>query len=154
MYRQSEKNLLNSNISSRCPHNVVNFGPLTAEIVGEFGAPQQIWTGFASLLRWCTDIAHRSQPNLAQCLTISWAGTLYIHLRGLFPSDGILPGAKFTLCPSLAFSYIGSVTALHSSTGCQPKFAACYKEWNYATFAEDATYIRQGGHHIGHRPTF
>ena len=32
-YRQSEKNLLSSNISSTCPHNMVNFGPLVAEIV-------------------------------------------------------------------------------------------------------------------------
>jgi len=32
MYRQSEKNLLSSNISSSCPYNMVNFGPLTAEI--------------------------------------------------------------------------------------------------------------------------
>jgi len=32
MYRQSEKNLLNSNISSTCPHNMLNFHPLTAEI--------------------------------------------------------------------------------------------------------------------------
>jgi len=29
------------------------------------------------------------------------------------PSNGILPSAKFTLRPSLAFSYIGSVTARH-----------------------------------------
>jgi len=27
------KNLLSSNMSSRCPHNMVNFGPLVAEIV-------------------------------------------------------------------------------------------------------------------------
>jgi len=33
MYRQLEKNLLSSNISSTCPHNMVNFGPLAAEIV-------------------------------------------------------------------------------------------------------------------------
>jgi len=33
MYRQSEKDLLSSNISSTCPHNMVNFGPLAAEIV-------------------------------------------------------------------------------------------------------------------------
>jgi len=35
MYRQSEKNLLssNSNISSTRPRNVVNFGPLAAQIV-------------------------------------------------------------------------------------------------------------------------
>jgi len=32
MYRQSEKNLLSSNICSTCPYNMVNFGPLTAEI--------------------------------------------------------------------------------------------------------------------------
>jgi len=27
-----KKNLLSSNISSRCPHNMMNFGPLAAEI--------------------------------------------------------------------------------------------------------------------------
>jgi len=32
MYRQSEKSLLNGNISSTCPHNMVNIGPLAAEI--------------------------------------------------------------------------------------------------------------------------
>jgi len=32
MYWQSEKNLLSSNSSSTCPHNMVNFGPLVAEI--------------------------------------------------------------------------------------------------------------------------
>jgi len=30
MYRQSEKKLLSSNMSSACAHNVVNFGPLVA----------------------------------------------------------------------------------------------------------------------------
>jgi len=28
-----KKNLLSSNMSSKCPHNMVNFGPLAAEIV-------------------------------------------------------------------------------------------------------------------------
>jgi len=32
MYRQSEKNLLSSDMSSTCPHNMVNFGILMAEI--------------------------------------------------------------------------------------------------------------------------
>jgi len=73
---------------------------------------------------------------------------------GALAPDGISPRAKFSLRPSLAFSYIGSVTARHSSGGRQPNFAAWYKEWNYGTFAEGATYIRLGGHHIGHRPTF
>jgi len=33
MYRQSEKYLLNSNISPTCPYNMANFGLLAAEIV-------------------------------------------------------------------------------------------------------------------------
>jgi len=32
MYRQSEKNLLNTNTSSTCHDNMMNFGLLTAEI--------------------------------------------------------------------------------------------------------------------------
>jgi len=31
-YQQSEKNLLNSNTSSTCPYNMVNLGPLAAQI--------------------------------------------------------------------------------------------------------------------------
>jgi len=77
-----------------------------------------------------------SQPNLARCLAVSWADASYIHLRGLLPPGGILSGAKFTLRPSLAFSYICSVTARHLSSGRQPKFAACYRKWNYGTLAE------------------
>jgi len=64
------------------------------------------------------------------------------------------PGAKCMLRPSLEFSYIGSVTAWHSSSGRQPNFAAWYKEWNSGTFTEGATYIRLGSHHVGNRPTF
>jgi len=62
---------------------------------------------------------NEGQPNFARCLAVSWAGTLYIHFWGcwsLLPRIGILPGAKFTLRPTLAFSYIGSVTARHSSS--------------------------------------
>jgi len=87
-------------------------------------------------------------------LAVFWAGTLYIHIWGLLPPDGILLRAKFTLRQSLALSYIGSVTARNSSSGPQPNFAAWYKEWNYGTYTEGATYIRLGGHHVGHRPTF
>ena len=63
------------------------------------------------------------QPNLARCLAVSWPGTLYTFSGALAP-DGILTGAKLTLRPSLAFSYIGSVTARHSSSGRQPNCAA------------------------------
>jgi len=66
--------------------------------------------------------------------------TIYSFSGALAP-DGILPGAKFTLRPSLAFSYTGSITAWHSSSGREPNFAAWYKEWNYGTLADGATDI-------------
>jgi len=130
MYRQSEKNLLNSNISSRCLHNMAKFGPLTAEIgLPVWGTPANFnrFRVLASLLqrRRSPEV---SQPNFARCLVVSWACTLYIHFWGLLPLDGIFIRATFTLRPSLAFSYIGSVTARHSSNGPQPNFAAWYKE--------------------------
>jgi len=51
--------------------------------------------------------------RLLCCYTVSF----YIHFRGLLPCDEISLHAKFTLRPSLAFSYIGSVTPRHSSSG-------------------------------------
>ena len=140
MYRQPKRNLLNSNISPTCSHNIVNFGPLTAEICSGVRAPQRISTGFASWFCYYSDVAHR---------TPTWAGTLYIHFGGSCPLTEFCYVQN-----SLAFSYIVSVTARHSSSGRQPNFAAWYKEWNYGTFAEGATYSWLGSHHIGHRPIF
>jgi len=81
-------------------------------------------------------------------------GPVVKSVESVLSPDGILPGANCTLRPSLAFSYIGTVTARHSSIGRQPKFAAWYTEWNYETFAEGATYIQLDGHYTGHRHTF
>jgi len=85
--RQSEE-LLNSSISSTCLHNMVNFGPLTAEIGSGVWGTRANFNGFRILAA----LLH---------------GT---------PVVGV------------------SQTLRHSTEG--------------------ATYIRQGGHHVGHRPTF
>jgi len=94
------KNLLNSNISSTCSHNMVNFGPLAAEI------SSRVWGTLArfqrlSGLRFVTapTSLNGNRPNFTRCLAISWGGTLYIHFRELLSHNRILPGAKFTLCP-------------------------------------------------------
>jgi len=138
----NRKNLLNINFSSRCSHNMANFGRLAAEIgSGVWGTPAN-FSGFRvlpSLLQW------RHSPEASQ--------TLHTFLGAPAPWQNF-PGAKFTLRPSLAFSYIGSITKWHSSSWRQPNFAAWYTEWNYGTFAEGASYIWLGGHHTGHRPTF
>jgi len=130
---------------------MVNFGPLVAEIGSVVWSTPANFNGFRilpSLLQQCRS---PKAYQTARCLAVSWVGTVYIHFRGLLPSDRILPGAKFTLRPSLAFSYIGSVTARHSSSRRQPNFVAWYREWNYRTVAEGATCIRLGSHHVGHQ---
>ena len=82
------KNLLSSNTSSTCPYNVVNFGPVAAEILS---------------LVWGTPGNFNGFRILAALLH----GTLVV-------------GVSQTL-----------------------------RHWT-----EGATYIRQGGHHVGHWPTF
>ena len=105
------KNLLSSNSSSTCPHNMANIRLLTADT----GLP--VWVSPVGFVTAPTSLNGR-QPNFARCLAVSWAGIQCIHFLGLLqPPNGILPGAKFTLRPSLAFSYIGSVTARHSNSG-------------------------------------
>jgi len=49
------------------------------------------------------------QPNFARWMAVSWAaraGTLYTFGvgDGLLPTDGILPGAKFTVLPGAKFA--------------------------------------------------
>ena len=124
------------------------------DLFGSLGHPGKISTGFASCLHYCSDVAHRKPTKLCTMFgrLLGWC-TIYTFSGTLAP-DRFLPGAKFTLRPSLVFLYIGSITARHFSSGRQPNFAAWYKEWNCGTIAEDATYIRQGGHHVTHRPTF
>jgi len=65
---------------------------------------------------------------------------------------GFLPAAEFTLRPSFSFSYIASVTAPHSSSEPQSSFVVWYKEWNYGTFTEGATYIRWAAITLGIGP--
>jgi len=91
-----------------------------------FGAPQRISTAFASWLRYCSDVAQRKPTKFCTLFgrLLGWY-RLFIHFRRLLPRNGILPGAKFTLRPpSLALSYIGSVTARHSISGREPNFVA------------------------------
>ena len=153
------KTHLKSNISPTCPHNVVNCGPLMAEIGWQVWGTQANFNGFRVL----ASLQHRRRSTRSTEFYTMFGrllGWYTIHtFSGALSTNGTLPGAKFTLRPSLAFSYIGSVTVRQSSSGRHdhPNFAAWDKEGNYRTFApplRHLMYIRQGGHYIGHRPTF
>jgi len=80
MYRQSEKYLLNNNISSTYAHNMVNFGPLAAKIDRRIWGTHQISTGFASWLRYCSDVAQRKSTKLC---------TMFGRLLGISPHSSI-----------------------------------------------------------------
>ena len=60
----NRKNLLSSNISSTRPHNIVNFGSLAAEIGWRAWSSPANSTGFASWLRFCSDVAQRKPTKL------------------------------------------------------------------------------------------
>jgi len=142
-----KKNLLNSNISPTCPHNMMNFSPVAAEI-GQIAA--EIWR-FFDFSRWrlgfvtAATSLNRSQPNFSQYLAVS--GLVYcIYIFG-----GFCPVMEF--CPvqnSLCIQVLRSAmlaALLHSTqvVGVSQTLWHC---------TEGATYVRLSGHHIGHWPTF
>ena len=114
-------NLLKSNISSMSPQ----YGELQPtsgwDQLPGLGQHHSNFNGFrvlASLLHRCrsTEVnqtLHNVWPSHGLVHYTLYTGT---HFRALAP-DRILPGAKFTLHPSLAFSYIDSVTAWHQTSG-------------------------------------
>jgi len=75
----NRKNLLNSNISPTCPHNMVNFGPLVAEIVSlVWGTPANVngFRVFAALLHDTVVV------GVSQTLRRWTEGAIYIRQGG------------------------------------------------------------------------
>ena len=64
-----KKNLLSSNISSTCPHNMVNFGPLAAEIVSLVWGTPGNFNGFRVL---STLLQRRRSTEVNQTLHYVW----------------------------------------------------------------------------------
>jgi len=93
------------------------------------------WCGLSANL-----LQRRPSPEANQILDDVWSCPGLVHY--LYTFGGSCPLTEFcqvqnSLCvPSLAFSYIGSLTARHSNRGRQPNFVAWYKECNYETFAD------------------
>jgi len=81
MHWQSEKNLLNSNTSSTCPDNTVNFGLLTAEICW------RVWGTAANFNGFCVLAALLHGTLLAEGATYIWQSG---HHVGLWPTFLVL----------------------------------------------------------------
>ena len=93
MYRQSETNWLNSNISSRCSHNMANFSPLMAEIGWRVWDTPANFNGFrilALLLQQCRS------PAANQTLHDVWPSPGLVHYIYIFLFfGGFCPLVKF-----------------------------------------------------------
>jgi len=146
MYQQSEKNLLNSDTLSTSPHSMVNFGALTAEICWKVWGTPASFNGFrilASLLH------QRCSMEFKQTLHYVWPSPGLVHYLYVF--GGSCPITEFwqlqySLCVQVLPSFI-LAALLHSTR------AVCIRQ-TLQSSAEGTTYIGQGGHHVGHRPTF
>jgi len=106
--------------------------------------------------RVLVSLLHRRRSmEVNQTLHDVWPSPGLVHyvytFWGLLPPNRILPGAKFALLPSLAFSYLdtGSVTVWQSSSGRQQTFAARYL---YATVQLSRSTL--GGRTVQLFPTF
>ena len=115
-----KKNLLNSNISSICPHNMANFCRLTAEICsGVWGTPHPNKVQRVSHLGFV--IAATSLKEANKTLQdmfgrlLGWY-TIYTFLGGSCPLTKFCR-LQNSLRPSFAFSCFGSITARHLVVG-------------------------------------
>jgi len=91
MYRQSERNLLNSNISCRCPHNMVNFGLLMA------GICLPVWSTTPANYNRFRILAslpqRRRSPEANQALHDLWSSPGLVHY--IYISGGFCPLTEF-----------------------------------------------------------
>jgi len=88
-----KKNFLSSNISSTCPHNMVNFGPLTAEICWRVWGTPVNFNGFRVLAAL---LQRRRSAEANQTLHDVWPCPALLHY--IYISGGSCPWQNFARC--------------------------------------------------------
>ena len=88
------KKMLNGNICSICRHNITNFGPLNVTNGWDLLVSLRHLSKFQRVSRIGFVTAPTSlsggQPNLARCLAVSWACTVYVHFQGFCPLTAVV----------------------------------------------------------------
>jgi len=94
------------------------------------------------------------QPNFARCLAVSWAGTLFIHSGSFCPLTEFCH-VQTSLCVQvLHYPILAALLHGTPAAGISQTLRRGTGNGIYRTFTEGATYIRLGGHQVGHRSTF
>ena len=136
----SRKNLLNRNISSACPHNMVNFGTPTAE------TGWRVWGTPANFNGFCV---------LALLLHQRRSTEVNQALHDVRPFPGVVHYINYIFGGSCLLTEFCQVQNSLCVQGL--RYCTALEQWASAKLwrsAEVATYIWQSGHHVGHRPTF
>jgi len=138
--RQSEKKLLNSNISSKCPYSIVNFGPLMAEIGLPVWDTPANFNGFHILAL----LLHRCRWMEAnQTLHDVWRSPGLVHCIYIFGSS----------CPLMEFCRVQNSLCIQIL--CAPILAPLLHDtWplGVSQTLRHGIFTRQGGHPVGHWP--
>jgi len=162
MYRQLKKNLLNSNTSSTCPHNMMNFGPLTAETDWQVWGTPANFNGVRVLARYCSDIAQRKSTKLCTMHDV-WpsAGLVYYiyTFRGSCPLTEFcqvqnLPCVKVLHSPVLA-TLLHGIGAVQWASAKRCGVVQGMELWNFhsSSFSTaGATYIPRAAITLGIGP--
>jgi len=88
---------------------------------GCLGYPSKFSTGFTSWLRYYSDVTQRKPTKLCTMFGHLLGCYLYTHFRGSCPVTEFCK-VQNSLCVQVLLTYIGSITAWHSSSGRQPNF--------------------------------
>jgi len=135
---------------------MANFGPLTAEIgLGVWGTPAN-FNGFRVLP---SSLQRRCSLEANQTLHDVWLSPGLVHYRPPYIHFwGLLPRQNFARCKIhfTSKSRVHPILAvlLHCTPAAGVSYALHHRTRNEITELLQSTYIRQGGHHVGHRPTF
>ena len=131
--------MLNSNNFSTCPHNMVNFSPLTAKIGSLVWGTPANFNGFRVLASlYCSDRRRSQEAN--HTLNDVWPSPWLIHYIRTFGGSCTL--SEFCLVQNSLYvqvmrsSILAALYSRHSSSGRQPNFAAWYKEWIYTELSQ------------------
>ena len=146
------KKLLNSNISSTCIHNMVNFGSLTAKIGSRVLSIPANFKGFRVLPSLLQRRRSPEASKTARCFAVSWAGTLYIHFRGSCALT------EFCQVQNPLYDQVLRSPILAALLHCTPA-AGISQTLRRGTRNEirersQRALFRLGGHHVRHQPTF
>jgi len=150
-------NLLNTNISSGCPQNMMNFSPLTTEIGWQVCGTAANFIGFRVL----TSLLHRHRSTeINQTLHNVWPSPALVYYICIF--GGSCPLMEFCqLQNSLCIQLLRSPTlvALLHGTQALPSARVCgvvqgMELWNFRRGRQLYLAGQPSRWTVGHRPTF